>query len=228
MQELLKYQELDLKLKKLESELASSVNKKNAGEMQQYLRDGQAKLVKLEESAKVFIEQYNKSVTLYNEFVGKLETLSKEVEGANEEQLTNLENLIKKFSVDAEKLDNHIANISNKISTINKEFENLMNNAKKARHNLEIYKTNYAKEREKLDPEIDRIKKALDVQKKAVNSTLLNKYLAKSEGKNIAVFVKEAGGRCSGCRMEIPAGKLSDLRTKGMVECENCGRIIYS
>lgn len=227
MQEILKYQDLDLKLKKLEAELNSSVNKKSASDMQQYLRDGQTKLVKLEENAKVLIEQYQKATALYNDFLNKLEALSKEVESGVAIQNENLDAVLKKFSADAEKLDNHIVNLANKISVVNKEFESVMNNAKKARHNLEIYKANFAKEKEKYDPEILKIKKALEEQKKFVNQSLLNKYLAKAEGKNIVVFVPESAGRCGGCRMEISGVKLSDLKAKGMIECENCGRVIY-
>ena len=225
MQEILKYQELDLKLKKLENELNSSTNKKSAGEMQQYLRDGQTRLVKLEETAKVLVEQYQKATALYNDFVNKLEALAKEVEGGVKE---NIEAVLKKFSADAEKLDNHIINLANKIAAVNKEFESLMNNAKKARNNLEIYKANFAKEKAKYDPEIEKLKKELEVQKKKVNQALLQKYLVKAEGKNVAILVPETNGRCGGCRMEISGVKLSTLKSKGMIECENCGRIIYS
>lgn len=225
MQEILKYQELDLKLKKLENELNSSANKKSAGEMQQYLRDGQTRLVKLEETAKVLVEQYQKATALYNDFVNKLEALAKEVDGGIKE---NVEAMLKKFSADAEKLDNHIINLANKIAAVNKEFESLMNNAKKARNNLEIYKANFAKEKAKYDPEIEKLKKELEAQKKKVDQALLQKYLVKAEGKNVAILVPETNGRCGGCRMEISGVKLSTLKAKGMIECENCGRIIYS
>lgn len=225
MQEILKYQELDLKLKKLENELNSSANKKSAGEMQQYLRDGQTRLVKLEETAKVLVEQYQKATALYNDFVNKLEALAKEVDGGIKE---NIEAVLKKFSADAEKLDNHIINLANKIAAVNKEFESLMNNAKKARNNLEVYKANFAKEKAKYDPEIEKLKKELEAQKKKVDQALLQKYLVKAEGKNVAILVPETNGRCGGCRMEISGVKLSTLKAKGMIECENCGRIIYS
>ena len=75
MQGIIEYQEIDAKLRKLEGELRSSTNRKNAGEMQQYLKDGQAKLVKLETLAKTITEQYNQATALYNEFINKLETI---------------------------------------------------------------------------------------------------------------------------------------------------------
>ena len=52
MQEIIKYQEIDTKIRKIKNEIESSKNKKGAAEMQQYLKDGQAKLLKLESVAK--------------------------------------------------------------------------------------------------------------------------------------------------------------------------------
>jgi len=227
MREMIKYQEIDMQIKKLNNELASSKNKKGAGEMQQYLKDGQAKLLKLEEIAENLTKQYEKAVKLYNDFVSKLEMLTKSVESAGVEKIDELENTINNFKVNSETLENNIATLANKINQANKEFESLMNNAKKAKHNLEVYKANYNKEKSQIEPEIAKLSKELLDQKAKVDKTLLSKYIQKSEGKMFPIFVSEAQGKCGGCRMEISASKRSDLKNKGVIECENCGRLIY-
>lgn len=227
MQEIIKYQEIDAKLRKLESQLYSSANRKNASDMQQYLKDGQARLIKLEEVSKNLTEQYQKATKLYNDFVQKLETLSKNVESATEGKTEELEAMINSFNQTAETLDNNINILGGRMMNASKEFENIMNNAKKARHNLEIYKSAYNKEKEQLEPEINRLKEEKNKQKAKVDPKLLAKYNSKSESKIFPIFVPETKGRCGGCRMEIPAGKLSDLKSKGAIECENCGRFIY-
>ena len=33
--------------------------------------------------------------------------------------------------------------------------------------------------------------------------------------------------KCGGCRMAISGTKLKQLKEKGVIECENCGRIIF-
>ena len=228
MQEILKYQEIDAKIRKLNQELSSSKNKKGAGEMQQYLKDGQAKLLKIEEIAENLTKQYEKAVKLYNDFVNKLELLTKSVESVELAKMAELENTINTFKTNSETLENNINALANKINQANKEFETLMNNAKKAKHNLEVYKTNYAKEKEKIEPEIARLSKELLDQKTKVNPSILAKYNSKSEGKVFPIFVPCADGKCGGCRMEISAGKRSDLNAKGVIECENCGRLIYN
>lgn len=228
MQEIIKYQEIDSRLRKLEAELQSSENRKNAADMQRYLKDGQARLMKLDQISKSLLEQYQKAVSLYNDFVNKLSSLSKKVADAKDNVNDELANTLDNFKATSENLDNNIVNLSNKINSVNREFEGIMNNAKKAKRNLDIYKAGYAKEREKLEPEINKLKSELNAQKSKVNPALLTKYNSKSEGKVFPIFVAEVGGRCGGCRMEISAGKLSDLKTKGTIECENCGRVIYT
>lgn len=227
MQEIIEYQEIDARLRKLEGELRSSQNRKNAGDMQQFLKDGQAKLVKLEAIAKTISDQYDQAVLLYNEFVSKLETLMKEAESVSGEEAVALNATLAKLSQTSENLDNHISTLQNKVVAINKEVENLMSNAKKARHNLEIYKMNFNKEKEKLEPEILKLRANLDSLKKKLKPELLAKYNSKSESKIFPVFVVALNNKCGGCRMEISAGKMSILKDKGFIECENCGRVIY-
>lgn len=226
MQEIIEYQEIDARLRKLEGELRMSTNRKNAGDMQQYLKDGQARLVKLEAVAKTISEQYEQAVKLYNEFMNKLEKLVKDADSVESDNET-VSLALSKLMQTAESLDNHIAGLQNKVVAVNKEVENLMNNAKKAKHNLEIYKLNYNKEKEKLEPEINKLKAEIENMKKKIKPELLAKYNSKSEGKIFPVFVVALNDKCGGCRMQIPVGKMSIFKDKGFVECENCGRIIY-
>ena len=227
MQEMIKYQQIDTQIRKLNGELASSKNKKGAAEMQQYLKDGQAKLIRLEEVADNLTKQYEKAVKLYNDFISKLEVLTKSVDSLSLDKVSEIETTINSFKSNSETLENNINALANKIAQANKEVESLMNNAKKAKHNLEVYKTNYAKEKEQIEPEIAKLSKELLDQKAKVDKALLAKYTQKSEGKVFPIFVAETQGKCGGCRMEISASKLSDLKTKGVIECENCGRLIY-
>jgi len=227
MQEIIKYQEIDSQLRKTEQELRQSLNKKNATDMQQYLKDGQAKLIKLDESAKNLAVQYQKAISLYNEFVAKLETLAKKIDEVDSSKIIEIENTINNFSTTAENLEANIGNLANRIAMVNKEVENIMNNAKKAKHNLEIYKSNYNKEREKAEPIINELKQKLEKQKANVSASLLSKYLSKVESNIFPVFTEAQNGRCGKCKIEIPAGKISDLKSKGIIECEHCGRLIY-
>lgn len=226
MQEILKYQDIDLKIKKIEGEILSSECRQNAGKMQQYLKDSQTKIMQLESSSGKVVDTYKKATKLYNEFVEKLSELNKKIEGATLENIDGLKELVSKYYDILSKLEREISNMSNQINSINREFDNVMKNARTARKNLEVYKDEYNKLKETKEPEILALKKELDALKTKVNPELLKKYLAKREGKQ-PVFVPEKDGRCGGCRMEIPGIKLNELLSGGHIECENCGRVIY-
>ncbi len=226
MQDILKYQDVDYKIKKIEGEILSSESRQNAGKMQQYLKDSQNKIMQLENSSGKVVETYKKATKLYNDFVDKLSELNKKIEGSTLENIDGLKELVSKYYDILSKLEREISSLSNQINNINKDFDNVMKNARTARKNLEVYKEEYSKLKSSKEPEIAALKKELENLKAKVNPELLKKYLAKKEGK-FPVFVPEKDGRCGGCRMEIPGSKLNELTSGGHIECENCGRVIY-
>lgn len=227
LQSIIEYQEIDAKLRKIESELRASVNRKNAGDMQQYLKDGQARLLKLEEDATVLMEKYKQASLIYNDYINKIEKLAQEIEKNDQTENEAIMVAFTKLVATSENLDNHINALQGRVVAINKEVEGVMNNAKKARHNLDIYKMNYNKEKEKVAPEVLKLRSMLENAKKKVKPELLAKYNAKSESKIFPVIVEALNNKCGRCRMEISAGKMSELKNNGFIECENCGRVIY-
>lgn len=226
MQELLKFQNIDAELRKVSAGLFSSQNRKKANEMQQYLKDIQNKLFSLDENAGLVASQVEKVKQEYNDIVLKIENVLK-ANAASSEELERSENEVVRLSERLSKIEKDLNNLQTKLVLINKDFEALMKNAKTARGNLNYYKQEYNKQKAQFEPQIEKLKAELEEQKKKVKPELLQKYYAKAEGKIFPIFVPLKDNRCGGCRMEVPAGKIKDLQTKKIIECENCGRIIY-
>ena len=82
MQELLKYQEIDAKLRKLNGELAQNENRKKAAQMQQYLKDTQTKLFELDGAAQGAIKALENIKKDINAVVEKLESVAVQGEDA--------------------------------------------------------------------------------------------------------------------------------------------------
>jgi len=113
----------------------------------------------------------------------------------------------------AEKSDNELKNIINKVTKAKKEFADL--------------KEEYAKELEAGSPEIDRLKKALEATAKTINPKIMERYLKVKKNKKDPVALV-IDGKCSGCKMQLPSGDLiSYSRSDKIFECENCGRLLY-
>ena len=219
MKLLLEYQEIDANLRKAKAKLINSESRKKAGTMQEYLKDSQNKLLELDKSAESSIKHFDQLKKQCEDCLKKIEkaTSTNEIEGAEASKLVE----------ELAKIERELINTQNRLISINKDFENLMKNAKTAKSNLMFYKQEYEKIKEQETPSIKKLEEELNVAKAKVKPELLAKYNIKAEGKVFPIFVPLTNGRCGGCRMEIPAGKLKDVQSKKFIECENCGRYIY-
>lgn len=229
LEKILKYQEIEGNLISEENELLKSKDREKAAEIQQTLKSQHSRLVALENQAAKVNDSYKKATEKYNEFVKKLETLEKEMETAEASKTAVYEKAYKDFSAIANTLEKDIANIYTLIQQISKEYEEIIRKSKTEREKFDKYKASYAKLKAEKEPKIAEFKEKLAVAAKDVDSKLMSKYNQKREGKMFPVFVALATNKCGGCRMEISASKLGQMKSNdyGVIECENCGRFIY-
>lgn len=221
MQELLKYQHIDGELRRLNAELNSSESRKKVNEMQQYMRETQNKIIALDGVASGILEALNKIKKEYASVVEKIEQLLKT--DACDDAQDEASRLAEKLS----RLERELNNLQTKLVSVSKDFDTFMKNAVTAKNNLKFHKQAFEKQKEEVEPKINKLTTELAEQKKKVRAELMAKYQAKADGKYFPVFVPLKDNRCGGCRMEVPAGKIKDLQSKQIIECENCGRIIY-
>ena len=227
MQTLLQYQDLDLKIKRIESEISSSEARKKATEMQNLLRTLQEKLQSLEQQAASINSKYAKLEAAMEEAVKKVEQLAaktQKVKSAAAEELSEIAGQMKNALQSYERETNTVLKSAEAVS---RDLDVVMKNAKTAKSNLMYYKDQYDKLRASKEGELKELKAKLAEQEKKVDPKLLSKYIAKATGKNTKVVVPLENGRCGGCKMEVAASGLAKLEKEKMMECENCGRIIY-
>ena len=227
IKEMLEYQKLDGEIRKLEAEVKNSEERKNATKMQDYLRDGQAKLISLEKTSEKLIGVYKKAMQAYNDFAERLEKLLKEGTGESPEEVTQRLERANQFMLVSSKLEKDLESLSASIAKVNAEFDNIMKNSKTAKANFEVYKNRFNELKAKVEPRLAELKAEQSKLKSKIDADMLAKYNHKAESK-YPVFVRAQDNRCGGCRMEISGTKLKQLKEKGIIECENCGRIIFS
>ena len=230
MQEILKYQEIDMKLKRIHNQLVSSQNRKGVSLMQTQMAELKNTLIKLDARAKALIGDYQKAKKLYEEFVSKLELLEKSISEADADQAAKLKAKVSSFIATSESLEEGLSATQTQILSLNKDIAGVSCKIKETKDKIDAYQAAFNEERNKLAPDVKKLEQELSVQATKVKPELMAKYKAKCESRNkYPIFVPENKGRCGGCGMEIPAGRLAQLQTRGMIECENenCTRIIY-
>ncbi len=230
LENILKYQEIEGKLVAEEAELSKSKDREKASEISQLLKNQHNRILVLEGQAQKVNDSYKKAIAKYEEFLKKLEVLEKEMENADASKTSVYEKAYKDFASIANTLEKDIANIYNHIQQISKEYEEIIKKSKEDRIKFDKYKAAFNKLKAEKEPKIEALNQELRDTKEKVDSKLLNVYLQKRETKKFPVFVALISNKCGGCRMEISASKLGQMKTNdyGVIECENCGRLIYN
>lgn len=227
MKTMLKYQELDGEIARLNNELQANEGRKNAIKMQQALKDYQVKLLELNKKASNLTQEFDKYREIFNSMAENLEVVNKNLEQKDEKKLEGLIEANDAIANNLLKLEKKITTVLEECDKVQAEYQNIMKSARLAKTNLEKYKAEFSEVKTATEQKIAEIQAELAVLEKTADKTLLQKYKQKRAEK-VNVFVLEINGKCGGCRMEISAEKKAKLKADGRIECENCGRIIYS
>ncbi len=227
---ILEYQKTEGAIIKLENELAKSSDREKASEIQHELKNYHARLLVLEESAQRVNKAYSLAIKKYQEYNEKLTELEKQVESATGDRADFYEKAYKDFLNIASGLEKEITKMHNDIQQISHEYEEIMKKSKLGREKFDGYKAKYTKLKADVEPKIAELKTQLAKIQKDIDSKLYQKYMQKRENRIFPVFVALTENKCGGCRMEISASKLGAMKNNefGVIECENCGRIIYT
>lgn len=227
MKNILKYQELDNEIVRLENDLKQNSERKNIVKMQQLLKDCQTKLLELNEKSKKLFQEFENYTSVFNQMTENLEVVGKNLDKKDEKKIDGLIDANDAITNNLMRLEKKISSIISECDSVQNEYNNIMKSARQAKASGQKSKENFANAKADIDAKIAEIQKELEKLEKVVDKQLLAKYKHKrAERSN--VFVPDLNGTCGGCRMEISASKKSKLKADGMIECENCGRIIYT
>lgn len=229
LEKILEYQNTETELMNLESELSKSKDRERAAEIQQTLKNQHARLVELERAAMRVNDSYKMATEKYNEYMKKLESLENEMQKADPEKSELYEKMYKDFAQVGANLERDIQTIYASVQQISKEYEDIIKKSKTDREKFDRFKASYAALKAEKEPKIAEVKERLNKLEKELDKKTLSIYKQKREGRIFPVFVTVSSNKCSGCRMEISASKLGQMKTNelGIIECENCGRLIY-
>ncbi len=228
IEQLLIYQNVDAKLKKIENELMGSEERKKAVVAKKFLDGVEEILSKLDARAAKLAQEYKNCNEEYVKIKEQESELAKALEGVKEESEASF--LIKKAEQLMQKIKN-IAGACNKLSeelqAVMKEYVSIKNQTKAAQVQYNENGKKYNELKASLTGEKEAIEKELEQIKNKVEPTLMEKYLKKRAGKIYPVVFEVRGNACGACNMELPMSELTKLKNGGVIECETCGRLLY-
>lgn len=225
---LLKYQQTDANLKKIETELSGSEERKKAVSAKKYIEGVEESVNKLDSHAADLIAAFDrvkKEIESLNaqkaEFEGALKSVADETE-ANY-LLKKMDELIGRIKA----LSSEAVRINGEIQSLIKEYASVKSATKAAQAQYSEYGKKYNELKASKKADMEKIEKELEKLAKDVPPELLEKYNKKRKEKRFPVLVEVKGNICSSCRMEIPMSAMSKLKNGEIIECDQCRCLLY-
>lgn len=228
VQEILKYQTIDAKLKKLETELASSEERKRAISAKKYIDGVESNVNRLDDRAKelaLTFENIKKAEAKLeeqqSEFAKALESVADETETLY--YIKKIEELLSKIK----NLNDESAKITAEIETILKEYATIKTKTKAAQAQYAEYGKKYNELKASKSDEMTKIETELAELRKKIDPSLMEKYLKKRGDKIFPILYEVTEHGCGCCNMELSMAARSKLKNGEIIECDQCGRLLY-
>ncbi|MCD8294337.1 MAG: hypothetical protein LUE27_03680 [Clostridia bacterium] len=234
MEYLLKYQQVDEKLLAIEKEVTGSQERKNYITTKNFLTQAPEKLTAYETRAQRMEKQVKALEDSYNELAETIEDFNNMDElvedGADisyyKKSIMQIMDKLRGIKTEIASLQKAIADAGKEYQDFKKktiQMQNLYNND---------YQPTYKAYKAKKTEEMNAIKVQLDEIAKHIDPAPMKKYLEKRSERIFPVLCpiktinKEL--RCSKCGMGFPISSLEKIKAGGVVECDNCHRILYT
>ena len=228
IEQLLKYQEVDAGLRKIEVELAGSEARKKAVVAKKYLEGVDENVMKLDVKAAELAHIYE---TLREE-IKKLDEQREEFNGALEtaEDENALNYLAKKIDEVLAKVKN-LAQETNRVAdamqSVYKDYAVIYKSTKAMKEQLTENGAKYNELLASKQEERSAIEEELKKLAKDVDPKLMERYLAKRKAKVFPIVYAANGDFCGACNYGLSGGEIYRLKTGEVIECEKCGKLLY-
>ena len=204
LEPLWKYQKADLALFRFERGLKKSETRNKLLQVRNRIMEQQNSIKRLE-------QQLKKSQTECRRIAEALNTAKQKAEPTK--ALNADKKLLQDMAQIAGRTEKMVKDARAKMLEDKAEFDKL-----KVVHDAELAKAT---------PELERLNEEVKAMEPDLDKALLAKYkqIKKNRVNPIALV---QNNQCQGCNMSLPSLTLSKLKEqKELVECENCGRILY-
>ena len=228
LQAILHYQEVDTKLYKIERDIAGCDERKEYVKVKKFLETAPEKLDSLETKAASLKTQADELVKKYEateETLKDFEHLDELVSGGADiafykKKAQSIVDKLKKLKAELNTLTTTIKETDAEYQKLKKQVISAQKQYAEVSEKYKAVKASRETERKEIEAELTKIAK--DVPEK-----MLEVYQTKRKERVFPVVGQLVGNRCPYCSMEPPIAARSKLTGGGVIECDNCHRIIF-
>lgn len=229
IEELLRYQETDGKLKNIEQEIAASDERKKYMTARKFLEKAPEKLEALDAKATELKHLFDLLVDKYTEIADTIkdyEHIDEMIEQGAEisfykKNASQIMDSLKSLKAEINKLSARIEEAKSEYATAKKQTIAMQKQYKE-------YKVKYGSVKDARADEIKAIEEELVTISKAIPAETLAKYNQKRKEKLFPVVCEVKGNRCPQCGMELSIAEISKLSDGNFIECDSCRRVLFA
>lgn len=229
IKDLLAYQEIDASLKKIETELSGSEERRKAMSAKNYLQGVVDNVNKLDAKAEELNKLFAKASAELEKLLEQKDEIEKAV--ASSENQTEASYMLKKateLSSMIKAVMDNVNRINEEIQKVLKEYATIKLTTKNAQAQYDEYGKKYNELKASKQQEKEEIEKKLLELKGKVDEALMQKYLKKrTEDKMYPVLFEVNGNVCGACRMELSMSDMQKLKNGEVIECDQCRRLLF-
>ena len=227
------YHEAAQKLDQLENRIKATPKRQRLNQLHGFLTEQQTQIKSTQtqmESRKATVEKLSSLFeSLQHQYeleVGEFEIMEKDSEctaAEMQESRVAIEGLCDKVTGVRRELYDTI----NWIEKTMTNYKNINAKANKAKKEYDTVRVECEKEAEESQPEVDALSNEIKKLRALVDPALLKKYdTVKTH--HAVPMAKVENSQCGGCNMSLPTSVVKRVASSDeIVECENCGRILY-
>lgn len=228
IEKLLAYQNADAKLRKIETQLSGSEERKKAVSAKKFLETSPENVNKLDARARDLEAEFKNTLAEISKFNEQQAELDAAMKAAEDE--TEVAYLIKKadeLSSNVKFLEGKISKLIEEIQAIVKEFNAVKAQIKVAQAQYAEFGKKYNELKASVQGDKEAVEKELNELKKEVPSDLMERYAKKRANKIYPIVYEVSGNHCGACGMELSMADVGKLKKGDVIDCEQCGRMLY-
>ncbi len=228
IEKLLAYQQADARAKEIEKTLAESEDRKKYAVAKKYLEGVTENVNKLDLRASELLAAYEQATSAEDKLKEQEKELSLALEDSNDETaifylLKKVDELIAKIKSVAKQAKG----IEQELKAIAEEYSAIVKKTKAAQEQYKTYGEKYNELKKSLKAKKDAVDAELESLKAGVDEELMQTYLKKRADKMYPIVYEIRGNSCGACNMELSGAELDKLKKGQVIECGNCGRMLY-
>ena len=228
IKELLAYQVEDANLRKIETELMGSEDRKKAVSAKKFLDTVPESVEKLDDLSKKLYADFENLSAEEKKIKEQQEEFAHAIESVSDKTEANY--LLKKIDELLNKLKTITASlnkVNDEMQAVVKEYVGVRNKIKVAQEQYAEFGKKYNDLKASYNAEKTEIEEKLAVLSKKVDPALMEAYAKKRANKMFPIVYKARGNVCGRCNMELSISEMNKLKNGEILEHDQCGALLY-